>query len=178
MSDFKKQIEEDIADYAEKYPNLANIKKPEWAFNFWVLDKLFSEDEQLIEEKIVDYDDKGIDCYVWHEDMKDLYLIQNKFYSEGRDYLFIVMPDDNTENVENLWLVKKVESLIKNTELWKEVLTPDIEEEMFGDSQYLMNNTFSTGHQSVNVYGLPEKYYEVRTEDNAVDIQIHKETHI
>ena len=49
---------------------------------------------------------------------------------------------------------------------------------MFGDSQYLMNNTFSTGHQSVNVYGLPEKYYEVRTEDNAVDIQIHKETHI
>ena len=38
-----------------------------------------------------------------------------------------------------------------------------------------MNNTFSTGHQSVNVYGLPEKYYEVRTEDNAVDIQIHKD---
>lgn len=60
-----------------------NIRKPEWAFNFWVLDKLFSEDDQLIEEKIIDYDDKGIDCYVWHEDMHDLYLIQNKFYSEG-----------------------------------------------------------------------------------------------
>lgn len=83
MADFKKQIEEDLEDYAEKYPNIANIKKPEWAFNFWVLDKLFSEDEQLIEEKIVDYDDKGIDCYVWHEDLHDLYLIQNKFYAEG-----------------------------------------------------------------------------------------------
>ena len=83
MINFRKQIEEDIADYAEKYSSIKNIRKPEWAFNFWVLDKLFSEDDQLIEEKIIDYDDKGIDCYVWHEDMHDLYLIQNKFYSEG-----------------------------------------------------------------------------------------------
>lgn len=91
MADFRKQIEEDLADYEEKYPNIPNITKKEWAFNFWVLDKLFSEDEQLIEEKIVDYDDKGIDCFVWHEDLHDLYLIQNKFYSEGtaitKDYV-------------------------------------------------------------------------------------------
>ena len=40
---------------------------------------------------------------------------------------------------------------------------------------YIENNVFSTGHQSVNVYGLPEKRYEVRTEDNAVDIQIHRD---
>ena len=74
MEKFRKQIEEDIAEYTEKYASISNISKPEWAFNFWVLDKLFSEDEQLIEEKIIDYDDKGIDCYVWHEDMRDLYL--------------------------------------------------------------------------------------------------------
>lgn len=91
MLEFKKQIEEDLVEYAEKYPNIANIHKKEWAFNFWVLDKLFSEDEQLIEDKIIDYGDKGIDCFVWHEDMKDLYLIQNKYYSEGtnltKDYV-------------------------------------------------------------------------------------------
>ena len=34
--------------------------------------------------------------------------------------------------------------------------------------------SFSTSHQSVNVYGLPEQKYEVRSEDNAIDIQIHK----
>ncbi len=45
---------------------------------------------------------------------------------------------------------------------------------MFGDSQYLENNAFSTSHQSVNVYGLPEKCYEVRAEDTAIDVQIHK----
>ena len=91
MENFKKRIEEDLIDYAEKYPNITNIHKKEWAFNFWVLDKLFSEDEQLIEEKIVDYDDKGIDCFVWHEDLHDLYLIQNKYYSEetsiSKDYV-------------------------------------------------------------------------------------------
>lgn len=32
----------------------------------------------------------------------------------------------------------------------------------------------SSHHQSVNVYGLPEKIYEVRTEESAVDVQIHK----
>ena len=100
--------------------------------------------------------------------------IINVSISRARDYLFIVMPDDNTENIENLRLVRRVERLIKRTNAWNEFLTKDLEELMFGDPQYLENNAFSTGHQSVNVYGLPEKCYEVRTEDNAVDVQIHK----
>ena len=48
------------------------------------------------------------------------------------------------------------------------------EDLMFDDPNYLENNAFSTSHQSVNVYGLPERRYEVRTEDNAVDVQIQK----
>lgn len=81
MSDFLLQIKEDLSEYAEKFPNIANINKDEWAFNFWILDKLYSEDENLIEDNIVDYNDKGIDAYVWHEDLLDLYIIQNKFYT-------------------------------------------------------------------------------------------------
>ena len=83
MADFKKQIQEDIDNYQWQYRYVDNIDKPEWAFNFWVLDKLFSVEESLIESYIVDYNDKGIDCFVWHEDQHDLYLIQNKFYDEG-----------------------------------------------------------------------------------------------
>ena len=41
MSDFKKQIEEDIREYQENYKYISNIQKDEWAFNYWVLDKLF-----------------------------------------------------------------------------------------------------------------------------------------
>lgn len=100
--------------------------------------------------------------------------IINVSISRARDYLFIVMPDDNTENIGNLRLVKQVERLIKSTNAWKESFTKDLEALMFGDAKYLENNAFSTGHQSVNVYRLPEKCYEVRTEDNAVDVQVHK----
>ena len=111
---------------------------------------------------------------------KDMFLnkknIINVSISRARDYLFIVMPDDNTENVSNLRLVKKVETLIQNGEAWNEFWSPDLEYEMFGDYKYLENKTFSTSHQSVNVYGVPESCYEVRTEDTAVDVQIHKKT--
>ena len=109
---------------------------------------------------------------------KEMFLnkknIINVSISRARDYLFVVMPDDNTENINNLRLVKRVESLIQSTESWNEFESPDLEDLMFGDPKYLENNAFSTSHQSVNVYGLPEKTYEVRTEDAAVDVQIHK----
>ncbi|WP_303818979.1 ATP-binding protein [Ruminococcus flavefaciens] len=100
--------------------------------------------------------------------------IINVSISRSRDYLFIVMPDDNTEKINNLRLVKRVESLIRSSNSWAEFMSPDLEKLMFNDEHYLENNAFSTSHQSVNVYGLPEKRYEVRTEETAVDVQIHK----
>ena len=109
---------------------------------------------------------------------KEMFLnkknIINVSISRARDYLFVVMPDDETENIDNLRLVKRVEGLIQSTDAWNEFASPDLEDLMFGDSKYLENNAFSTSHQSVNVYGLPEKIYEVRTEDAAVDVQIHR----
>lgn len=105
--DFRKQIAEDIKEYQENYSNVTNINKDEWAFNFWVLDKLFSEDENVIEDQIIDYNDKGIDCYVWHEELKNLYLIQNKYY------------DDNSNVTEtyffNDFLTRSIGSLEKGT---------------------------------------------------------------
>lgn len=82
MESFKKQIEQDIKEYQSTLKFVANIDKDEWAFNYWVLDKLFYEDEELIEEKIIDYNDMGVDAYQIYEDTKDIYLIQNKYYSE------------------------------------------------------------------------------------------------
>lgn len=81
--DFRTQIEEDIKYYQDTRPFNDRIKNDEWAFNYWVLDKLFCEDEEEIENKIVEYSDNGIDCYVWHEEARDLYLIQNKFYNDS-----------------------------------------------------------------------------------------------
>ena len=109
---------------------------------------------------------------------KDMFLnklnIVNVSISRARDYLFILMPDDNTENVGNLSLIKKVERLCKEQPVWSEQQSPAIEEIIFGSKTYLEDNSFSTSHQLVNVYGKPEKRYEVRSEDNAVDVQIHE----
>ena len=107
MNEFINQIKEDIKDYQERYPHMANINKDEWVFNFWILDKLYREDEQLIEEKIIDYNDKGIDCYVWHEDTLDLYLIQNKYYSEGTNL--------TNDYVQNDFLTRAIGALEKGT---------------------------------------------------------------
>ena len=109
---------------------------------------------------------------------KDMFLnklnIVNVSISRARDYLFILMPDDNTENVGNLSLIKKVERLCKEQSVWSEHQSPAIEGIMFGSKTYLEDNSFSTSHQLVNVYGKPEKRYEVRSEDNAIDVQIHE----
>jgi hypothetical protein len=110
---------------------------------------------------------------------KDIFLnklnIVNVAISRARDYLIVLMPDDDAENVENLVLVKKVERLCKEqSAAYNEQLSPLIEEIMFDSKKYLEDNSFSTSHQLVNVYGKPEKRYEIRSEDNAVDIQIHE----
>ena len=110
---------------------------------------------------------------------KEMFLnkknIINVSISRARDYLFILMPDDDTENVNNLLLIKKMESIIKESDEYIEYSSNYIEQLMFGKPNYLEENAFSTSHQSVNVYGLPEQKYEIRSEDNAIDIQIHKQ---
>ncbi|WP_075980805.1 AAA domain-containing protein [Bacillus massilinigeriensis] len=108
---------------------------------------------------------------------KDMFLnklnIVNVAISRAKDYLFIMMPDDATENVGNLTMVKRVEQLCKKQPEWIELESHYIEEVIFGSNSYLEDNSFSTTHQLVNVYGKPEKRYEIRSEDSAVDVQIH-----
>ena len=86
----------------------------------------------------------------------------------------MMMPDDDTENIGNLTLIKRVEKLCKEQLEWTEQRSEAIEELMFGSESFLVDNSFSTSHQLVNVYGKVEKRYEVRSEDAAVDVQIHE----
>jgi hypothetical protein len=108
---------------------------------------------------------------------KDMFLnklnIVNVAISRARDYLFVIMPDDATENVGNLNMIKRIEQLCKKQPDWIEIESHYMEEVIFGSNSFLEDNSFSTSHQLVNVYGKPEKRYEVRSENNAVDVQIH-----
>lgn len=91
----------------ESHPNIVNIHKDEWAFNYWVLDKLFFEDEEIIESKIIDYNDYGTDAYEFYEDTKDVYLIQNKYYSEDS----VISAD----YVKNDFLIRTITALENGT---------------------------------------------------------------
>lgn len=108
---------------------------------------------------------------------KDMFLnkrnILNVAISRARDYLFVIMPDDETENIENLHLVKQVERLMTYSKAFTEYKSQYIENVLFQNEHYLEENSFATSHQNVNVYGRPEKKYEIRSEDTAVDIQVH-----
>jgi len=101
--------------------------------------------------------------------------ILNVAISRARDYLFIVMPDDETEGVRNLYKISKIEGLVKKLGgAFVEYASSTIEQVIWGNENYLEENTFSTGHQMVNVYRKPERYYEVRSDDSAIDVQIHE----
>lgn len=107
MDDFRTQIREDIKEYQLRYPNISNIEKDEWAFNYWILDKFFYEDEELIEDKIIDYNDMGVDAYEIYEDTKELYLIQNKYYNDSSKL--------SAEYVKNDFLLRPITALENGT---------------------------------------------------------------
>ena len=66
LDQFKVQIEEDmdriITDWGVEYPVL---KRKEYCFNYWVLDKIYNEEERYIPGQITDRNDKCIDCYTY-----------------------------------------------------------------------------------------------------------------
>ena len=106
MSNFRTQIDEDLKGYAARYPEDSSMTKQEWAFNYWILDKFFNEDEELIVDKIIDYKDRGIDAYEWYEDTRELYLIQNKYYTTSKL---------TSEYVDNNFLLTPIGTLEKGT---------------------------------------------------------------
>lgn len=111
---------------------------------------------------------------------KDMFLnrqnIINVAISRAKDYLFVLMPNADTENVQNLFLINKLRRIIEK-DFYIERSTNELEFLLFNNSSYLEENAFSTGHQLVNVYGLPEKRYEIRSEETAVDVQVHGEVY-
>lgn len=79
---FQQQIKEDICLIQHDLLYMdSHLDKDEYAFNYWVLSRIFSIDDELIPELITEYSDKGVDCYVHYEDSKELYIIQKKFHA-------------------------------------------------------------------------------------------------
>lgn len=107
---------------------------------------------------------------------KEIFLnkqnVINVAISRARDYLFVLVPDENTKNIGDLFLIEKLKNIIRSKNV-TEHHSSEIEKQIFDNNHYIEENAFSTGHQMVNVYGLPERRYEVRSEESALDVQVH-----
>ena len=100
--------------------------------------------------------------------------IINVAVSRARDYLFLLIPHKDTVGYENLVEINKIgRIIIDNCKGEYQYFTSDqIEKLIFGQSKYLEENTFVTSHQMANVYTEAGMKYEVRIDDNSVDVQI------
>ena len=97
---FLTQIKEDIWLIQNEYvKNNPLLEKEEYAFNYWVLSKLFNVDEDTIDTNITEYSDDWCDCFVFFEDSKELYLIQNKYYSNASKISEKYVTDDFMEHL-------------------------------------------------------------------------------
>ncbi|MCH5226667.1 MAG: ATP-binding protein [Muribaculaceae bacterium] len=98
--------------------------------------------------------------------------ILNVAISRASDYLFLLIPQKDYENFDSLYEIKKIGK--KMTSLKCSFSTSDkIESLMFGKSHHIENNTFVTSHKMTNVFNNPFTKYEIRIDENAIDIQIN-----
>lgn len=95
--------------------------------------------------------------------------IINVAISRARDYLFVFLPHKDMEDYLKLKEINRLGSLSKN---WKSWTCDQLEKIMFERSQFIEQTTFVTSHQMANVYSQADYRYEVRIDENSVDIQI------
>lgn len=98
--------------------------------------------------------------------------ILNVAISRASDYLFLVIPEKNYENFNSLYEIKKIGRIMTSIGCCINT-SQDIEKIMFGESHYIENNTYVTSHKMANVFNNPLTKYEIRIDENAIDIQIN-----
>ncbi len=98
--------------------------------------------------------------------------ILNVAVSRACDYLFVLLPHPDSYGYENLIEINKLCG-IANKKCPSVALfnSDDIEKVIFNKSNFIESNTFVTTHQVANVYTSTSGLYEVRIDENAVDIQ-------
>jgi len=96
----------------------------------------------------------------------------NVSISRAKDYLILLMPIDKSQSIQTdkLKHINTIRTLSSSVSI--SYNSEDIEEVILGGKNMIEDFSFPTTHQDVNVYVEPEKKYEIRYDDNAVDIQV------
>lgn len=99
--------------------------------------------------------------------------ILNVAVSRAKDYLFLLMPYKEYESFHNLIEIQTLGRIVIDQHLEKATFTDGhLEEVLFGNPYFIEENSFVTTHQLTNIYTEPSTKYEVRIDENSVDIQL------
>jgi len=96
--------------------------------------------------------------------------IYNVAISRAKDYLVILHPYSTIRN--NKFINKIGISYKNNFGNIKISNSNDIEKALFGEEDYIKNNSYISGHDNVNVFGISEMKYFIKANDTAIDIQL------
>jgi hypothetical protein len=98
--------------------------------------------------------------------------IYNVAISRAKDYLIIVHPFESITN--NTFINKLMNIYEGNFDDIELVTASTIEQEIFGNKSYIYENSYLTGHDTINVFGQEEKNYFIKANPNAIDIQLRQ----
>jgi len=96
--------------------------------------------------------------------------IYNVAISRAKDFLIVLHPYSAIPN--NNFINKIGHSYKTNFGNTKILNANDIENMLFNDRNYIENNSYFSGHDNVNVFGLSEMKYFIKANDTAIDIQL------
>ncbi|QQS30538.1 MAG: AAA family ATPase [Sphingobacteriales bacterium] len=98
--------------------------------------------------------------------------IYNVAISRAKDYLIVLHP---YTTIQNNNFINKIGLSYKNNFGNAKILNAkDIEKTLFNDENYIENNSYVSGHDNVNVFGLSEMKYFIKSNDTAIDIQLRE----
>ena len=99
--------------------------------------------------------------------------ILNVAVSRAKDYLFLLMPNKEYESYQNLVEIQTLGRIVIDHNLEKAAFSErQLEKVIFGEPYFIEENSFVTTHQLTNIYTEPSTKYEVRIDENSVDIQL------
>lgn len=98
--------------------------------------------------------------------------IYNVAISRAKDYLIVLHPFSAIPN--NNFINKIGHSYKNNFGNTKILNAHDIENILFNDRNYIEKNSYVSGHENVNVFGLTEMKYIIKADDTAIDIQLRE----
>jgi hypothetical protein len=96
--------------------------------------------------------------------------IYNVAISRAKDYLIVLHP---YSAIQNNNFINKIGVSYKNIIGNSKILNAnEIEYILFNDRNYIEKNSYVSGHDNVNVFGLSEMKYFIKANDTAIDIQL------